>query len=231
MYYVGRFYDPVIGRFLSVDPLASQLPGWSPYHYTFDNPINFIDPTGLMPEDDEIPEGIIESLSQFFDFSKIADKIKVTLFDAAEEAPGVAAEMVAEDAVKLANATVEVGDRINKATEKSAQVIGEVAGGGVAGGMIVTGFGLITKNYAVTTYGAKMIVTAGAIGTFADLTRTASRGVDAAFFDGSGEEFRNQAVKTGINFGVGKVIGTGAKAAQAGKSFWSLEWVKAIFAN
>jgi RHS repeat-associated protein len=34
----ARIYDPRIGRWLSVDPLAKQAPGWSPYRAFFDNP-------------------------------------------------------------------------------------------------------------------------------------------------------------------------------------------------
>ena len=37
-------------RFIGVDPLADQFPGWSPYNYTMNNPINMIDPTGMAPE-------------------------------------------------------------------------------------------------------------------------------------------------------------------------------------
>jgi len=33
-------------RFLSVDRLADRFPGWSPYAYSFSNPIVFIDPSG-----------------------------------------------------------------------------------------------------------------------------------------------------------------------------------------
>ena len=33
-----------------MDPLAEEFPGWNPYHYVHNNPINLIDPTGMSAE-------------------------------------------------------------------------------------------------------------------------------------------------------------------------------------
>lgn len=39
-----------VQSWLSVDPLAELMPEWSSYAYTFNNPVNFTDPTGMIGE-------------------------------------------------------------------------------------------------------------------------------------------------------------------------------------
>tara|TARA_R100000908_G_scaffold45503_2_gene21702 strand:- start:18075 stop:22538 length:4464 start_codon:yes stop_codon:yes gene_type:complete len=48
-YFGARFYRADAPGFLQVDPLANEFPGWSTYNYTMNNPLRYIDPTGMAP--------------------------------------------------------------------------------------------------------------------------------------------------------------------------------------
>jgi RHS repeat-associated protein len=56
MYMQARYYDPVIGRFYSNDPVSSlghlsrgSVQGFNRYNYAYNNPYKYIDPDGQIP--------------------------------------------------------------------------------------------------------------------------------------------------------------------------------------
>ncbi len=60
----ARMYDPRLGRFWSVDPLADQedQESWTPYHFVSDNPVGANDPDGTC-------EGCRSALNAVLEFS------------------------------------------------------------------------------------------------------------------------------------------------------------------
>ena len=61
--YGFRIYDPSIARFLSVDPLTSSYPWYTPYQFAGNKPIYAIDLDGLeeFPASTPFPEGYLDS--------------------------------------------------------------------------------------------------------------------------------------------------------------------------
>ena len=53
----ARYYDYQTQQFLTHDPLAAPQALDQPYAYANRNPVNYIDPSGTNPEDDEFQQG------------------------------------------------------------------------------------------------------------------------------------------------------------------------------
>ena len=51
-YMHARYYNPRLGRFMSVDPVGGRVEdsqSWNRYAYVLNNPLKFVDPTGMAP--------------------------------------------------------------------------------------------------------------------------------------------------------------------------------------
>lgn len=68
--YGARFYDPTLGKWHSIDPLTEITKNWSPYVYTNNNPVKFIDPNGMMTSS----SGSEESREEYFARMKAEDR-------------------------------------------------------------------------------------------------------------------------------------------------------------
>ena len=56
----ARMYDAALGRFANIDPLVEVQERWTPYHYSYNNPLTFGDPKGLLLSTTGIDENMYD---------------------------------------------------------------------------------------------------------------------------------------------------------------------------
>jgi RHS repeat-associated protein len=85
----ARNYDPALGRWMNVDPLAESFASFSPYTYVYNNPLNYTDSTGMCPDGDcpdppaEMDGGTLDTVTitvsksrKNFDYSEMSGNMR-----------------------------------------------------------------------------------------------------------------------------------------------------------
>jgi hypothetical protein len=58
-------YSAEMGRFLAVDPMFETMPRYTPYHYAFNSPLMWRDPSGLVPQKEKNREKLQGGLTEY----------------------------------------------------------------------------------------------------------------------------------------------------------------------
>lgn len=77
-YYVARYYDPIVGAFLSVDLMQGNAQGFDPYNYVKGNPEILTDPTGHTTGLQDPPD-LVQDVEQLWNTYQEMDPVARTI--------------------------------------------------------------------------------------------------------------------------------------------------------
>jgi len=174
-YFGARYYDPKIGRFLSVDPMTHMRASLTPYNYVQNNPLRRIDHKGMLDEEDDkkkraaqsaaISEGqrANQAANARQEYNKNTSKLdpndssgRTAAKEAARAKTPQPYKAMAESKHSMANEATKVGGTANKTNAGVNQAMNIT--GKVGKGLLVVGAATSVYNVATAENTTKAVV-------------------------------------------------------------------------
>jgi RHS repeat-associated protein len=187
----ARYYDARLGRFLTVDPQsgAGRLRGWSPYHYAYDNPERFNDPTGSVPggpdEQIEIPKEN-ERRQKGNDLEAQKNRAESSRSQSPDNSLIVGLNNLISSVKGVFSGGSQTGsgkDAAQSSAESASEASGLIKSGAKAGGLLVssktanvadamgTSSDMVSHIALITPGAQEFVPILGAVGTVADINK------------------------------------------------------------
>lgn len=218
VYMQQRYYDPIAGRFLSVDPVttdASTGSLFNRYNYAYNNPYRFKDPDGRFGVAGFLTGAAFEALAQWSVTGSVSDWKAVGVAGAVGVVTGGVGGYAAKAALTgattagkaiaatgLSGGAAAAGGKHAEAALKGETASAAEAGVAAAGGTLGAGAGAKIANSAAATLGKMAASKDGVVSGMAATTRGAiNSGGPAAVSSTVGSEAAQKSIDAGVAVG------------------------------
>ena len=147
--YGARGYYPALGRFMTVDPMAEKRPWESPYVYCGNNPVNRVDPTGMIWDDQNAADNLKKKADEkILKLNEINNKLteSLTTLNYSEDQKTDIQNLISGSTDRIADLSQSKIDIDQLGNDKDHKYVINDQGGGTIGNVTLKSDGKISIN-------------------------------------------------------------------------------------